>query len=434
MQPILPRWVMAVVLLGWAAGVVVAGAPDGQPAAGDWTRFRGPGGSGVAAGPAAPAKWGPEENILWKTELPGAGTSSPVLAGDRIFLTSHTGYAVPGEEGGDIRRLKRHLLCLDRATGRLLWSREVEAKQPEQERIREDHGYATNTPAADGERVYAFFGKSGVFAFDRDGRQLWQADVGSGINGWGSAASPVIAGDLLVVNASVESESIVALDRATGKEVWRAAGVRDAWNAPILVDLPGGTPPRELVVAMFQKVLGLDPATGERLWSCDTGINWYMVPGLVAGADGVVYCIGGRTGGALAVRAGGRGDATASHRLWTGTRGSNVSSPVLAGEHLYWAHENRGEVYCARAKTGEIVYTQRLERAGQIYASPVLSGGNLYYTTREGRTYVVAAGPEFKLVATNELERRGRFNASPAVADGRLYMRSDRYLYCIGGR
>lgn len=431
------RWLKPLVIvaavLSW--GAPLAGqAPEQQPARTDWLQFRGPGGAGVAAGSAAPVKWGPEENILWKTELPGAGASSPVLVGGRIFLTSYSGYAVPGADAGDIRQLKRHLLCLDRATGRRLWNRDVEARQPETERIREDHGYATSTPAADAGRVYAFFGTSGVFAFDHDGKKLWQADVGARINKWGSAASPVIAGDLLIVNASIESESIVAFDRETGERVWTAAGIRDAWNAPILVDVPGGTPPRELVVVMFQKVLGLDPATGDRLWSCDTGINWYMVPGLVADSDGVVYCIGGRTGGALAVRAGGRGDVTASHRLWTGTRGSNVSSPVLSNGHLYWAHENRGEVYCARAKTGEIVYEQRLERAGQIYASPVLSGGNVYYTTRDGRTFVVAATPEFKLLSVNELEPRGTFNASPAVGDGRLYLRSNRYLYCIASQ
>ena len=422
---------VALLCLGGAADAPVVREPEPTPEGGDWPQFRGAGGAGVAPGRAAPIKWGPEENIRWKTELPGAGASSPVVAGDRIFLTSYSGHAVPGVDGGDVRKLTRHVLCFDRATGRQLWSRDVKAVQPEQERIREDHGYATPTPAVDDERVYVFFGASGVFAFDHDGRQLWQADVGSKTNGWGSAASPVIAGEFLVVNASVESESIVALDRTTGKSAWRADGVRDAWNAPILVGVPGGTPPRELVVAMFQKVLGLDPATGARLWSCDTGINWYMVPGLVADADGVVYCIGGRTGGALAVRAGGRGDVTASHRLWTGTRGSNVSSPVLAGDHLYWAHENRGEVYCARAKTGEIVYAQRLDGAGQIYASPVLSGGNLYYPTRDGRTFVVAAAPAFRLVSSTDLERRGTFNASPAVADGRLYLRSNRYLYCV---
>ena len=427
------RVALLVVALGWF-GLMHESATGQSPAPVEWPQFRGPGGAGLAAGGAAPVKWGPELNVVWKTELPGPGASSPVLLGGKVFLTSYSGYGVSGAEGGDIRQLKRHLLCLDRGGGKLLWKRDVEAKQPEEQRVREDHGYATNTPVADGDRVYVFFGKSGVLAFDHDGNQQWQADVGSRTNGWGSAASPVIAGGLLVVNASVESESIVALDRATGKPVWNADGIRDAWNAPILVNVPGGTPATELVVAMMQKVIGLDPATGARLWSCDTGINWYMVPNLVADADGVVYCIGGRSGGALAVRAGGRGDVTASHRLWTGTRGSNVSSPVLAGEYLYWAHENRGEVYCARAKTGEIVYERRLDRAGQIYASPVLADGNLYYTTRDGRTWVVAAGPEFKLLSVNELEPRGTFNASPAVAGGRLYVRSNKYLYCIGER
>ena len=418
------------------AGFVLAarGVPATASDRADWPQFRGPGGAGVAGGAAAPVEWGPDRNVLWKTELPGAGASSPVLVGDRIYLTAYSGYGVPGAERGDIQRLKRHLLCLDRAGGKVLWTRDVDAAQPEQERVREDHGYATNTPAVDGERVYAFFGKSGVFAFDHEGDRQWHADVGSKTNGWGSAASPVIVGDMLVVNASVESESVVALDRKTGKEVWRAEGVRDAWNAPIVVDVPGGAPPRELVVAMFQKVLGLDPATGERLWTCDTGINWYMVPNLVAGDDGVVYCIGGRTGGALAVRAGGRGDVTTSHRLWTGTRGSNVSSPILSDGHLYWAHENRGEIYCALVRSGEMIYEQRLDRAGQFYASPVLSGGNLYYTTRDGRTFVVAAAPQFKLLSTNVLEPRGTFNASPAVADGSLYIRSNRYLYCIAER
>jgi hypothetical protein len=429
------RWLVRLVAAAayvWGAVAGVVAAPESTPERSDWAQFRGPRGAGVAVGRAAPVKWGPAENIRWRTELPGAGASSPVLAGGRIFLTSYSGYGVPGAGDGDIRQLKRHVLCFDRDTGRLLWSRDVAARQPEEERVREDHGYATSTPAADDRSVYVFLGKSGVYAFDHDGRQLWKADVGSRTNGWGSAASPVIAGDLLIVNASVESESIVALDRGTGAPAWRADGIRDAWNAPILVDVPGGSPPRELVVAMFQKLVGLDPGTGARLWSCDTGINWYMVPGLVADADGVVYCIGGRSGGALAVRAGGRGDVTASHRLWAGTRGSNVSSPVLSDGYLYWAHENRGEVYCARANTGEIVYERLLDRAGQIYASPVLSGGNLYYPTRDGRFFVVAAAPEFKLVSSNELERRGTFNASPAVVQGRLYVRSNRYLYCIG--
>jgi len=255
--------------------------------------------------------------------------------------------------------------------------------------------------------------------------------VGAKTSGWGTAASPILHGDLVIINASVESESLIALDKATGKEKWRAPGIKESWNTPILVKVGDKT---EIVLAIFGKVLGFDPATGDQLWSSATDIGWYMVPSIVAG-DGVVYCIGGRgTGGALAVRCGGRGDVTASHRLWTLKKGSNVSSPILHGAHIYWAHENEGILYCVEAKTGEVVYEKRLERAGQFYASPVLADGKLYYTTRGGRTYVVAAEPSFDLLATNELGRVGTFNASPAVAGGQLFLRSDKTLFCIGAK
>jgi outer membrane protein assembly factor BamB len=351
--------------------------------------------------------------------------------GGRVFVACYTGFGVPGEEG-DIEKLKRHVVCLDRRTGKTFWNSEVPAALPEQARIREDHGYASSTPIADSERVYAFFGKSGVFAFDHEGRQLWHADVGSGIHGWGSAASPILFQDKLIVNAGVESESLIALDKATGKEKWRAGGIRESWNTPILVTLPNGS--TELVVAIFGKILGFDPISGEELWSCATDIGWYMVPSLVA-HNGIVYCIGGRSGGALAVRAGGRGDVTETHRLWTGQKGSNVSSPIYHDKHLYWANDNLGIVYCADATTGQIIYEERLDRAGQVYAAPVLVDGKLYYLSRHGHTFVVAAKPTFELLAVNQFGRdAGVFNASPAIADGALFVRSDKFLFCIDGK
>jgi len=185
------------------------------------------------------------------------------------------------------------------------------------------------------------------------------------------------------------------------------------------------------VMAIFGKVLGFDPSTGERLWSCDTGIGWYMVPSLVNDRD-VVYCIGGRTGGALAVRAGGRGDVTQSRRLWTLSKGSNVSSPLFHGGHLYWLHENLGILCCVEARTGKLVYEERLNRAGQFYSSPILVDDKLYCVGRRGTAFVLAARPEFKLIARNEMGDGGSFDASPAVAGNRLLIRSDRFLYCIG--
>jgi hypothetical protein len=406
------------------------GAASSSPArdAKDWPQFRGPGGLAVSGETGLPTSFGDDENIVWKTELAGAGTSSPILIGDRIFLTCYSGFGVPGEGRGDMDDLKLYVCSLDRATGDLLWSKEIEPRLPESETIRDEHGYASSTPVADGERVYVFFGKTGVFAFDYDGEEIWRADVGSTIHGWGSAASPILFDNLVIVKASVESQSLVALDKASGEEKWRAGGINESWNTPLLAESTGGR--KELIVPIMQKILAFDPSSGDQLWTCDTNIGWYMVPSAVA-HEGIVYCMGGRDEGALAVELGGAGDVTGSHKRWTGSKGSNVTSYVYHDGHLYWVSEKIGAAYCAEAETGDIVYEERLPRSDLVYASPVLADGKIYYTSRSGQIFVVAAKPEFELLATNRLEERGRFDASPAVADGRLFIRSNKYLYCI---
>lgn len=395
----------------------------------DWSRFRGPTGMGASTATGLPLEWSDSKNVVWRTELPGPGASSPIVHGDRVYVTCYSGYLVPGESGGSLNQLRRHLLAVNLSDGRILWERAVPATLPEEESIRE-HGYAASTPVADEQRVYVFFGKSGVLAFDHKGNQLWQADVGSNTHGWGSAASPVLYKDLVLINASVESESLVALNRRNGQLIWRAGGIKESWNTPLVVKAVSGRD--ELIVAVLGHVLAFQPESGEPLWSCQTDIQWYMVPSVVA-AEGIVYCLGGRSGtAALAVRTGGRGDVTATHRLWTSQKGSNVTSPVYLDGHLYWAHENQGIAYCAVAATGRIVYEQRLERAGQVYASPLLAEGRIYYLTRGGKTFVLAARPEFQLLAVNDLADRSTFNGSPAVAGNRLLLRSDKYLYCLG--
>lgn len=402
-------------------------AARARPAGGDWLQFRGPHGLGVSADPGVPTAWSATEGIVWKTPLPGPGTATPIISRDRIFVTAYTGGPA---EGGSADDVKRHLICLDRASGKQLWMSTIPGRPGEQARIREDHGYASNTPVADGERVYAFFGRAGVYAYDYSGKQLWKADVGDRAHEWGSGTSPVLYQDLLIINASVESESLVALDRRTGREVWRAPGIKESWNTPILVTLPGGK--QELAVAIFRSVLGFDPQTGEKLWNCDTGINWYMVPSLVAQGD-TLYCIGGRGGGgSLAIRAGGRGDVTATHRLWSNQKGSNVPSPILHEGRLYFVRDSPAVAFCLDAKTGNPLYEERLPGADQVYASPVLAGGNLYYLARNGRTFLVPAKPAFQVAATNDLGERGVYDSSPAVAGGRLYIRSKSALYCIG--
>ncbi len=408
----------------------LASSPAVHPAGPDWAQFRGAHGQGLSPSRGLPLTWSATEGIAWKTPLPGPGGSSPIVRGDRIFLTCYSGYAVPGEPGGDLDRLTRHVLCLNRADGKVLWQRDIQAVQPEETKVR-DHGYASSTPLADADRLYVFCGKSGVLAFDHAGKELWRANVGSATHGWGSASSPILYKNLLIINAAVESESLVALDAATGREVWRAGGMKESWNTPILVAKPGAPP--ELAVAIFGKVLGLNPDTGASLWSCATGIGWYMVPSLVSDGQ-TIYCIGGRTGGALAVRTGGQGDVTASHRRWTLSKGSNVSSPLLHQGHLYWLHENLGIAYCVEAARGTLIYEERLPRAGQFYGSPILADGRIYAFTRNGVGFVLAAQPRFELLARNELGDRSSFDASPAVDGSRLLVRSDQFLYALGPR
>lgn len=451
--------VLGMVFLGIAVGPSSPGQPGIRAGAeakgsraktaeakrGDWPRFRGPDGLGVSDSKGLPVEWDATRSVVWKTPLPGPGASSPIVLGGRVYVTCYTGYFVPGGPEGRLEDLRRHLVAVRLDDGRIIWDRAVPAKLPEESKIR-DHGYAASSAAADAERVYAFFGKSGVFAHDHAGKLLWQADVGSSTSGWGSAASPVIYRDLVFINASVESESLVALDRRTGEERWRARGIRESWNTPVVIaagsgpgagDTAGGTAGgtagrTELVLASQGSVLAFDPASGKPFWSSKTDIGWYMVPSIVA-ADGVVYALGGRSGVAsLAVRAGGEGDVTGTHRLWTSQKGSNVSSPVYLDGHLYWAHDNLGIVYAAKASTGEIVYERRLERAGQIYASALLAEGRIYYLTREGKTFVIAAKPEFQQLAVNDLGDRSVFNGSPAVAGSRILLRSDKHLYCLG--
>lgn len=417
--------------LSWVTACLTFSAPlfAAEPAVNDWRQFRGPGGRGVAVQTGLPTSFSETENLLWAVDLPGAGTSSPVVVGDRIFLTCYSGYGVPGEASEDLSNLERQLLCLNRDDGAVLWSRDIETVLPEQPTIRDDHGYASSTPVADDENVYAFFGKAGVFAFDHQGQPLWKAAVGENVSGWGSAASPVLAGDLLIVNASVECESLIAFDKRTGAEAWRVGGIREAWNTPHLVSTGRGK--TELIVTIPMKALAFEPASGKSLWTCDTDIQWYMAPSVVA-EGGVVYIIGGRSGNALAVRAGGKGDVTATHRIWTGLKGSNVSSPVYYKGHLYWMNDNQGTAYCADAKTGELKYETRVPGAGQVYASPLLADGKLYYTSRDGQTFVLRASPKFELLATNRLGEGETFNAGFAVTGKRLLLRSTKRLYCLG--
>jgi len=398
----------------------------------DFTRFLGPQVNGIPSDSAAPLRWSATENVVWKTALPGFGASSPVTVADKIFVTSYSGYGLDQDEPGDQDKLQHNLVCIDRAKGNILWALGVKPRLPRTEyrSFVALHGYASSTPATDGQAVYCFFGSSGVAAFSLEGKPLWRADVGSGTHNWGSAASPILFNDLLIVNASIESRSIVALDKATGREVWRHPGIERSWSTPLIVHVPGGGP--ELVVSMQAKALGLDPSTGKQLWEC-ASVDDYVCPSVIA-HEGVVYVTGGRKPYCMAVRAGGRGDVTDTHVLWQAGKTPKVATPLYYQGHLYWI-DQRGVATCLNADTGEVVYEERLEiegRRDKIYASLVYADDKLFGVTREDGTVVLPAKPRFQELTRNHLGDSSIFNATPVPDGNRLLLRSDRYLYCIG--
>jgi outer membrane protein assembly factor BamB len=399
--------------------------------AADWPRFRGPNGSGVSDSKGLPLEWSAESNIAWKTELPGPGSSSPVIFGDKVFVTCYSGYGAEQGNPGDQANLKYHVLCVNLGDGRVLWDKSVDSRNqvtPYGSFIGM-HGYASSTPAVDKDGVFALFGNSGASAWSHEGSQLWSKDLSQRIHSWGSGASPVLYKDVVILNTSAENGSLVALSKKTGEQVWQQGGMPMSWNTPVLAEANGG---QELVLSVQGALKAFDPAKGTALWTC-AGINDYVCPSVVT-SDGVVYAIGGRQNTAVAVRAGGKGDVTNTHALWRVGKGSNVSSPVYHDGYLYWCHEERGTVYCVNAKTGEIAFEKPLTPSpGKIYASALVADGRIYCVSRNGGTYVLAAKPEFQLLAHNVISTdKTVFNASPAVGDGQILLRSDRFLYCIG--
>lgn len=404
--------------------------------AADWRQFRGPTGDGLTAETDLPLKWSEQENLVWRTELPGPGSSSPIVSGDRVFLTSYSGYGVDAKEPGDLTQLTRHAICLSRRDGKILWSHPIKTDAPDkpyQGQYITMHGYASSTPVTDGASVYFFLGNAGVHAFSVDGRKLWEANVGVRAHDWGAGSSPIIHGDLIIVNAALESDSLIALDRRTGQPVWTVRGFPNSWNTPTLVKVPGGG--EELVVSANGKLRAFDPKTGTELWTSRSIKAAELCPSVIA-HDGVVYVIGSPNGQAMAVRAGGKGDVSETHILWQAGKGSNVGSPVYHDGHLYFANDARGLALCLNAKTGEIVYENPISPTrDRWYASPLLSNGRIYFVGRTAGTVVLAAKPQFETLATNVIaDDKSVFNGSPAVADGQIFLRSNRYAYCFGPR
>jgi outer membrane protein assembly factor BamB len=417
-----------------AAAVALGGAARGD----DWPQFRGPGGRGIG-GTEVPLEWDDATNVRWKTPLPGPGSSSPIVHGDSVWVTCWSGVGGEGRAAG-LEGLTRHLVCVDRRDGSVKWRRDLRAELPEDvyEGFLTEHGYASGTPVTDGRRVFAFFGKSGVVAFDTEGKELWRVAVGkeSSNRRWGSGASLVLHGDHVIVNASEESQSIRALDAATGREVWKSEGaaLELAYGTPGIVQREGGA--EDIVIAVPGEVWGLDPQRGRIRWFAQTPLTGNLSPSVVI--DGtMLYVFGGfRSSGSLAIEAGGTGDVTAERVRWRSRNSSYVATPLLHDGHLYWI-DDRGQAFCASAGTGELVYRERVEgmAAGgrPVYASPVLSAGRIYVVSRYGGTFVLPAAPRYEILARNRFAAdESDFSGTPAISGGDIFLRSGRFLYCCG--
>ena len=343
-----------------------------------WTGFRGPAATGSADASGLPTTWDSTTNIIWKADLPGLGASAPITLDSRVYVTCYSGYAESKDDPGVLEKLMRHVVCLDRDSGAILWAKEFKAKMPESKYEGGNntwHGYASSTPTTDGKRLYVFFGLSGVYALDLDGNVLWNTDLGAGTHGWGSATSPLLYKNLLIVNASIESESLVAMNKETGKIVWKTPGIKSCWSSPILVEVDGK---QELILSTPKKLAGFDPDTGKELWHCEGIPDSYVCPTAIV-EDGIIYVNGGRKNTTIAVRPGGRGDVTATHLLWTVSKGANVSSLVYVDKRLYWFHDSRGVAYCLNAENGDVIFEEKLDpKPGILYSSATAADGKIW--------------------------------------------------------
>jgi outer membrane protein assembly factor BamB len=395
-----------------------------------WPQWRGPRLTGVAPQGNPPLEWSETRNVKWKADIPGLGSATPVVWGDAIYVLT----AVPAGTGGSAAQ-RFTVIAYGRQDGKVLWQRVVREEVPH-----EGH-HATNTFASasaltDGERIYAFFGSHGLYALDLKGNVKWEKDLGD-MNikmGFGEAASPALHADRLVVNWDHEGESfIVALDKRSGKELWRVPREeKTSWATPLVVEHGGRA---QVITSATSRVRSYDLATGELVWQL-SGMTANAIPTPVH-ADGIVYLTSGFRGNALmAVRlADAKGDITNTPAvLWRYDRDTPyVPSPLLYGEQLYFLKSNSGVLTSFDAKTGKKLYgEQRLEGVPNVYASPVGAGGRLYVAGREGAVAVVQHGIEFKLLGVNTLD--DGFDASPVVVGDELYLRGRKYLYRISTR
>lgn len=413
-----------------------------------WPQWRGPRATGVAPRAAPPVEWSESKNIRWKVEIPGKGHASPIVWGDRVFVQTAIEIDAPGQprpSGQEpttgrrgppttkpARRLRFVLLAIDRADGKTLWQRTLREELPH-EGIHTTGSWASNSPVTDGEHVYAYFGSRGLYRLDMQGNLEWETDLGDmrTRRGFGEGSSPVLHGDRLIVNWDHEGASfLVALDKQTGKKLWRVD--RDeptSWSTPLVVE-NGGSP--QVVVSATNRVRGYDPQTGKLIWECG-GMTVNAIPTPVA-AHGLVYVMSGFRGNALrAIRlSAAKGDITDSEAIaWKYDMDTPYApSPLLYDDMLCFLKGNTAVLTCLNPKNGEEIFgRQRLEGIEGVYASLAGARDHFYAVGRNGAAVVVKHAPEFEVLAENRLD--DGFSASPAIAGNEIYLRGHKHLYCI---
>lgn len=396
----------------------------------NWPTWRGPAGDGVTKETELPVKWSATEGIRWKIALPERGNSSPVVWGDRVFLTQPVG-------------TKRTLMCLDRKDGRTLW--QAGPEWTEKEVTHGTNPYCSASPVTDGERVIAWFGSAGLWCWTMDGKEQWHIDLGLQNHIWGYASSPVLHGDLCILNFGPGVRSfVVAVDKKTGKEAWRfdvpapavkegpggGTGYTGSWNTGVIADIAGR---KEYIVGLPGAVFSLDPQTGKELWHCN-GLNALTYADPIVG-DGVIAGFGGFGGISIAVKTGGSGDVTATHRLWQEKKNpQRIGSSAVVGKHAYLIGEP-GVVQCIDLATGKAVWQERMQTpAGRssTWSSLIRSGDRIYAVTQGSDVVVFKASPEkYEQLAVNSMGD-GLTNSTLAISDGQIFLRTYKHLWCIG--
>ena len=443
----LTRRIALTLIVGISLGVAALSFLAGNASAGNWPQWRGPDGSGISSEKNLPSEWSPTKNIKWKTPIDGRAHSSPIVWGNRVFLTTAVegdvvagAKAVKHMEGdkeflhpdsvGADRKHSFKVICLDRDSGKVLWQSTAWEGTPYDNRHRKS-SYAASTPATDGKLVYAFFGTEGIYAYDFKGKLAWKAQLGNlGTVGMGTGTSPILFDNLVIVQCDEENGAasfIVALDKKTGKEVWKTPRkVQVSWSTPLLARTSTRA---ELITSGTEAVIAYDPATGKELWR-HKGVESNAIPSPVANSEMVFLVAGFPAKIAMAISLGRSGDLK-ENVLWKYEKGTAyVPSPILYGDYLYLTSD-RGILTCLDAKTGEVKYEGgRIPIPATFTASPVGFDGKLLLTSEDGDTFIVKSGPKHEVLGTNSVGEP--VYASPAIADGRIFIRGEKNLYCIG--